>query len=231
MFSVVNQMSKKANLIYKIITIITLVVPLPVYMFLSATLFNIIPDYTINNVDVSEVMTLELDEYTFIYTDNTEVIYDGVVVYNEGNYGFYVDEEDIIKIDNDFYSYNLEENGLIDIEKFEMQKQTSYKLPLTFFLSGFGVLIVVLVVQGKMQWYKKYPRLSAFVALLTGTVLLYILNTVIGNILNVFLIATISWAVYCLEYYAKNNLINTSVAEKESNDILSQLNTALKERK
>jgi len=223
-------MSKKANLIYKIITMITLIAPLPVYMFLSATLFNIIPDYTINNVDASEVIVVELDEYTFIYTDSAEAIYDGVVVQNEGNYGFYVDEEDIIKIDKEFYSYNIEENALIDVEKFEMQKQTSYKIPITVFITAIGVGIVFLIVQRKMEWYKKYPRISVLIALALGTAILYVLNTIIGNILNVFLIATIEWAVYLLEYMTKNNLISGTVAKKEENDILSQLNKALKER-
>ena len=48
-------MANKSNLLYKIITIITLAVPLPLYLFLSATLFNITPDYTINHAKITEL--------------------------------------------------------------------------------------------------------------------------------------------------------------------------------
>jgi len=79
-----------------------------------------------------------------------------------------------------------------------------------------------------MQLYKKYPRVSALVALVTVTVLLFIINTVISNILNVFLIATVSWALYCIEYAVRNNMISGATADKQENDLISTLKEALK---
>ena len=216
-------MTAKSKLLYKIISSITLLVPLPLYLFLSATLFNIVPDYEIKNATVEQVSTIAYDEYVFVYSDGAEVVYDGVVVQDSGYYGFYVDEDDILQVGSKYYNNKLE-----DIKKLEVQKQSSYKIPLSFFISLFGVGIVVLIVQGKMEWYKKYPRISALVALVTGTAILYVMNTIIGNILNVFLIATASWAVYCLEYLAKQNIINKDKAEKEENDLISTLKEALK---
>lgn len=212
-------MTAKSKLIYRIITIITLAVPLPIYLFLSATLFNIVPDYRIDDVELDTVVVVD----NFMYSNNTDAVYDGVVVYRDGNYGFVVDEDDIIKIDGDYYNYKLE-----DIKKLEIQKQTGYKLPITFFISLLGVGIVVLIISGKMQLYKKYPRASALVALITITVLLLIINTIVSNIFNVFLIATISWALYCIEYAVNAGHISHAVADKQENDLISSLREALK---
>ena len=77
-------MKTKGKLIYKIITTITLLVPLPIYLILSATLFNIVPDYTIDNVTIEEVNVIEYEDYNFLYIENTEAIYSGVVVQDNG---------------------------------------------------------------------------------------------------------------------------------------------------
>ena len=211
-------MTSKGKLLYKIITTITLLVPLPIYLFLSATLFNITPDYRIDNVTIEEVISVD----GFVYTTNTEAVYDGVVIYSNGNYGFVMDEDDILQVENSYYNGSLE-----DIKKLELQKQTGYKLPLAFFISLMGVGIVALIISGKMQLYKKYPRISTLIGLLTGTIILYVMNIIVSNIFNVFLIATVSWAVYCLEYMIKEGIINKDIAEKEENDLIETLKKAL----
>ena len=216
-------MKTKGKLIYKIISTITLLVPLPIYLILSATLFNIVPDYVIDNVTFEEVNIIEYEDYNFLYVENTDAIYNGVVVQDNGLYGFYMDEDDILKVENNYYNNNLE-----DIKKLEIQKETSYKLPLAFFISLMGVGIVALIISGKMQLYKKYPRVSTLIGLLTGTIILYVMNIIVSNIFNVFLIATVSWAVYCIEYMIKEGIINKDVAEKEENDLISTLKEALK---
>ena len=122
------------------------------------------------------------------------------------------------KVENNYYN-----NDLTDIKKLEIQKETSYKLPLAFFISLMGVGIVALIISGKMQLYKKYPRISTLIGLLTGTIILYVMNIIVSNIFNVFLIATVSWAVYCLEYMIKEGIINKDIAEKEENDLIETL--------
>ena len=224
-------MTKKGNLIYKIVTSITLLVPLPLYLFLSATLFSIVPDYVINaKIDTISVFNSN-DEYFITTSDKTASI-SGLVVYNEDydSYGIYIDSEDIIKIDGNYYSY-IEKDGsnqLVDIKKFEIQKQTTYKLPLSFFISLFGVLMVVLIMQGKMQWHKKYKRLATFIALLSVTVVLFVINTIVSNVLNIFLVSTVSWAIYCIEYMVAKGKIDKSQSEKQESDLLDTLRGLLK---
>ena len=215
-------MKTKGKLIYKIISTITLLVPLPIYLILSATLFNIVPDYTIDNVTIEEVNVIEYEDYNFLYVENAEAIYSGVVVQDNGLYGFYMDEDDILQIESDYYN-----NDLTDIKKLEIKKETSYKLPLAFFISLMGVGIVALIISGKMQLYKKYPRISTLIGLLTGTIILYVMNIIVSNIFSVFLIATVSWAVYCIEYMIKEGIINKDQAEKQENDLIETLKKAL----
>ena len=208
-------MEKKKKLIYKIISAITILVPLPLYLFLMATLFNITPDYIIyTEIENVEVLEHKGENY-FLTTKNID-----------GKYGIIIDEEDIIKIGGNYYSYVTNEENvreLTDIKKFEVKKQQSYKIPLSFFISLFAVLVVVLIIQGKMQWHKKHPRLAALVALLTGTVILFILNSIIGNILGVFVVATASWAVYCLEYSVYQNTLDEKDKANKESEILRAL--------
>lgn len=224
-------MSKKGNLIYRIVTSITLFVPLPLYLFLSATLFNIIPDYTIH-AKIDTISVLHIDDEYFITSNDKTVEYSGLVTYNEeyDTWGIYIDSEDIIKIDKKYYSYVLENDVMLlkDIKTLEVQKQTTYKLPLSFFISLFAVLVAVLIIQGKMQWHKQHPRLATLIALLSTTVILFIISTIVSNMLNVFLVATVSWGLYCIEYLVKQSKIDQKQANKTENDIIAQLKNALK---
>lgn len=227
-------MTKKGNLIYKIITSITLFLPIPMYLFLSATLFNITPNYVINaKIDTISVFHVG-DEYFITTSDKTATI-DGLLAYNEDydTYGIYITlGDDIIKIDKGYYSYVHHQNNdtyeLVDIKKFEVQKQTSYKLPLSFFISLGGVLIAVLIIQGKMQWHKKHKRLATLISLLSFTVLMLVINTIVSNVLNIFLVATTSWAIYCLEYLVVKGKIEKKKAEKQESDLLDTLRGLLK---
>lgn len=224
--------SSKSKLIYKLITGATLFVPLPLYLFLMATLFNIVPDYVvyteIENVQVLEYVENEETIYFLTTTNNASL--NGLVEFYDNKWGIYIDSKDIIKIDKNYYSYVEIDNvrELKDIKKFEIQKEQSYKIPISFFISAFGILIVVLIVQNKMQWHKRFPRLAALLALLTGTITLFILNTIIGNILGVFLVATASWAVYCLEYMVHQQTLDEKEKAKQESDLLNTLKGLIK---
>lgn len=229
---------KQGSLIYKIVTILTLGLPLPIYMFLSATLFNLTPDYQIKNVMIEELTVIsevvEEETYTYLVTDNIEVVFEGMVVYIQSHdkYGLRVDEEDIIKVDGNYYSCLLNKDTqayeLTDIKRFAIQETQRAKLPLAFFISVLAVLIVALVVQGKMKWHKKYPRIAVFIALLTGTVILYLIDTIVGSMLSVFMVATVSWGAYLLEYLVAQNKIKGETADKIENELTTALKNALK---
>jgi hypothetical protein len=214
----------------KIIKLVTLIVPLPVYLFLMATLFSITPDYIINT-EIERVSVVDYDEAYFIYTDDLEASLSGLMIYNAELqvYGIVIDEEDIIKIDGNYYSYILNNQNvreLVNIQKFAIQKQQSYKIPVSVFLSLIGILMVVLIVTKKLKWHEDHPKGAVFIALFSATVVLYIVNTIIGGILGVFIVATISWGLYLIEDMVDKGLLTTKQAEKVESDLLKALKEA-----
>jgi hypothetical protein len=207
----------------KIFKILSVILPLPVYLFLSATLFSIEPTHIIQNAEIDEISLYTFEDEYFIYTDNQEAILGGVVTYNPvlGKYGFEIDKDSIVRVGYKFYG--LEDDNLIDIKQFEIEKRQSYAFPLSFFITLASVLIVVLITQRKMQWHKKYPLLAVTLALLTGYVILLIIDTMVGDIKNVFLIAWISSSIYGISQLLENNIISSRQSSQLQSAILEDL--------
>jgi len=78
-----------------------------------------------------------------------------------------------------------------------------------------------------MDIYKDYPRISTLVALVTGTLVLLVIDTIVSNLFGVFLIASISWALYCLEYWVNENFISEEESKKVESDLVKSLKDAL----
>lgn len=215
----------------KILRILTLSLPLPIYLFLNAVLFSVTPDVTIN-IKVEEVNVInyiEEDMY-FIHGDDTTTFQGGYVVLYNGIIGAVIEEGDIIRIGHTYYNYTENEEGVRELVNLKLiEKQQSYKIPVAFFISALGVLIVALVVMGKMDIMKTYPRISALIALATGTLVLYIIDTIVSNLLGVFIVATVSWAIYCIEYTFAHGKITKTEKEKKTNDLTALLKAALNE--
>ena len=188
---------------YNLLVGITLILPMSVYMILSATIFQLKADYFIHG-ETAQVAVVE-DDFLYAHALVEDVRFDGVMVWHNGEYALQFTQDDIIKFDKGFYQYKIDyqakENqplitGWVDVKVFEMQKQQAYKIPLTVIFSIVGALFAALVISGKMQWQRKKPRLATFLALLTGTLILLILNTIIGSILGVFAVITASFGIY-----------------------------------
>lgn len=218
-------MSKKGLVIYKILSIATLVLPVSVFLILQATIFSIAPDYTIYNAEINDLNVYNLKDEYFIYSTTKTPNFSGYVSYNVelDSYGIVVNEKDIIKVGKTFINYKLE-----DIKKIETNNKKSWTVPLATFISIGALLIVLLVVKGKMGWAKKYPRVAVMISLTTGTTILFIINTIVVNILNVFLVATVSWGIYLLEYMFVNNKLTERERQKKSSDLTEALKEALK---
>ena len=214
-------MTKKGNVIYKLISILTLVLPMSVYLFINAVLFDIEPDVIIYGNKDDLVVVENGDEY-FLYSADLETRYNGLVIYNSNlsQFGVNIKSNDsIIKIGHEYYNYTINEGvgDFADIKRFEIEKQQSYKIPLSFVVSLLAVGIVALVVSGKMKLLKNHPRLATLIALLTGTGILWLISTLVASLLYVFLVASISWCVYCIEYlFVKGKIDKKEATEKVS---------------
>lgn len=191
----------KNKIIYKIITTATIFAPTLIYIFLAATLFNINVTHELYADGFNEVLT---DDGVFIYTDETNALYAGITAFNEelSVWGMYINEGDILKVNGNYYGFDRDGN-FTDIKKFELQKKEQYNIPMAALVA---VGLIALIVSAKMLWKKKYPEIAVFVALLVGTIILFVLDTIIHNMLMVFLWATVSAGLYVIEklvYYGK----------------------------
>lgn len=196
----------KKKTIYNIITTLTIVAPTLIYIILSATLFNIEYDYILYFKDEYQEAIIDYGDYLFYYSEDGGVDYTGIISYNDevNYYGINLYEGDIIKVDRGFVIIEMDEatNKLVinDIRAFSIQTTEKINLPVATFISLFAVLVVILIKTKKMDILKEYKRLSVFLSLTIGTAVLAGINLIVSNMLNVFIVALVSWTIYCLEY-------------------------------
>ncbi len=226
----------KPKTIYNLISSLTLILPISVYMILMATVFQIKADAVVGG-KVEQVEVLKDDNFLYAHALTEEVTFNGLVVQHEGVMALRFDTEDIIKFKDGYFQFKLDYTDKkitepidtwVDVKMFEMKKQMSYKLPLSVIFSIVGALIVAAVISNKMQWHKKHPRLATFLALLTGTVILWLINSFIGSVLGVFAVATASFGLYYIEWLAYQNKIKEKDSEKAKSELTSILEDALR---
>lgn len=216
----------KSNLFYKLLVGATFILPTAIYLLLNAIFFSITPDLAIYDVLPTDVIVESYDDEYFLYGANSYGIGHIIIRDSDGKVGAIVNNESIIKIGWRYYLVDGENMQLI--ERKLVEQQTSYKVPLVIFISAFGVAIASLIIMGKMRIYKARPRLATFVALLTTTIILAVIHIIVSNILGVFIMITISWALYCIEYLVKTGKISKDQANKQESDLLNTLRGLLK---
>lgn len=209
--------------IHKLIYGITLGLPMIVYLLVSAIVFQVVPDYEIHVEDIEQVVVIG----NFVGVKENAKL-KGTFTYNEEYelWGFTATEESVILINKQLYTY--EDTQLVEAKRKLIEKEQSWKIPLSVYISLGGGLIVALVIMGKMQIHKQYPRIATLIALGLGTAILGLINLLITNIFHVFLIATISWAIYLLEYSIIQRNINREKTKSTSDELENALRDALR---
>lgn len=197
--------------IQKLLGMITLILPLSVYLFVISAINNVEVDYHIKYKDETyEKYTLDDGSGVFIKDDfgNIDWVV-GKLTYNKhfNAYGFLIKEEEVVRMNRDYFIVKKIDDKLqltAVVKSDEMVKKTK-DMGLAFIVGLIGVGIIVLVVSGKMQWQKQYPIIATLIALIVGTVILLFINTIVGSLLNVFMIFTLSWGAFTIEYYVFKN--------------------------
>lgn len=214
---------------YNLLVALTFILPMSVYLVLVATVFQIKTDAIVYG-KTEQVEVVE-DMYLYAYALTEDVSFNGKVVYKDGDYALKFELDEIIKFDNGYFRYDLDDITWVDVKLFELQQARGYKIPLAIIFSGLGAVIVGLVISNKMQWHKKKPRLATFLALLTGTLVLLVLNTIIGSILGVFAVATASFGLYCIEYLVQSGKLQAEDTKKVSNELTNLLEDTIRKLK
>lgn len=235
---------EKKKLLFKIIGAMTLALPISITLVVSAIWSKPTPDYvitfndalavdleTINEKvvitehdDKNKALVIAFDEFTFYNIDFTyyDKIIDGkYIVKNKSYIRFLSDDFDNVLeiIDGDPF-IKLDKVSHINI-------QTGNKLSLSLIVSIIATLVVVGIISGKMKLHRKYPKSATFIALLSATIIIGVINAIIGSIFTVFVVATISWGAYCLEDAYFKSLQPVSESQQQQNALIDELRRLL----
>lgn len=185
-------MKKKTKIFYKLGTFLAFAIPVPLYMLFLVFAYNVTPDYTINNVEISDISVVERDEGYFIPLKENAV-YDGIIAFDDvlGVYGLYIKDGDIIKVDKKMYQYD---DDFVVMNRSRIKKVNKYDIDWVVWISVFAILIVALIVGGKMTWMS--AKIGVLLSLAIGTIVLRFVNVIAENMFNVFLWSLVSWAIY-----------------------------------
>ncbi len=235
---------EKKKLLFKIIGAMTLALPISITLVVSAIWSKPTPDYvitfndalavdleTINEKvvitehdDKNKALVIAFDEFTFYNIDFTyyDKIIDGkYIVKNKSYIRFLSDDFDNVLeiIDGDSF-IKLDKVSHINI-------QTGNKLSLSLIVSIIATLVVVGIISGKMKLHRKYPKSATFIALLSATIIIGVINAIIGSIFTVFVVATISWGAYCLEDAYFKSLQPVNESQQQQNALIDELRRLL----
>lgn len=191
-------MKKKSLTVYNIISSLTLILPITVYLILMATIFKIQPDMVMS-AEFDNVIIEEYENNYLIYSDLDTTFKGGNVIYHNDMIKAVISKKDIVKLDNGFYQIN-DKGVLADVSKKEVENTKASYITFTVVVGLVASLIVILIIKGKMEWHKKYKRTAVLISLVLGTVILYVMDLIVGHFFWVFLVFTLSWIAYMIEY-------------------------------
>ena len=92
----------------KIIYALTMLLPMSAYLIIYSLLFSINPDLIIDD-EIADLSVITYEDEYFIYGDLETQYIGGYVLYNEDMIGAVIDNDDVIKIGSNYYSYTEDE--------------------------------------------------------------------------------------------------------------------------
>lgn len=196
------------NKTIRTIQVLTMGLPIIVYVWLSATLFNVKTsvNITLNNNNTIQTHYIEDDNKIFFYTMNSGAKFEGgLIEFNNivNNYGYYAYDGDLIKVNKEYlgviYNNETKKVEVVDYDVFKLKQKEGKQIPLTIIFSGIAVLIIASVIGAKMDYFKKNKMVAVLVSLSLGTVVLYLIDMIVGDMLRVFLISLSMWIVVMVE--------------------------------
>lgn len=210
---------------YKILVALTFMLPISSYLLISA-LTGQTYDYTINTQNNATVEFLPYDDNYIVFSE--QATYTGYLVpYNE-SYALYIELGDIVKVDKDYFTL-YESDGVVDFVNLDdipptVEKTNNVVISIA---SIVALMIVALIVGGKMDVLKSHPRASVMVSLIVVTVIFWGISSIVEDMLNVFVIATITWAVYLVEYTIHQGKITKTEGESANSKLVDALKELL----
>lgn len=198
---------------YKLLVLLTFLLPISSYFLYSAftgTSF----DYIVYGD------TYNVQEYEDGYVIYGDISFNGYAIEYNNSYAMYFEDGDILKIDSDYFT--IYENELQNVNDIPIETNNSSKIAISI-ASIVAIGIVALIIIKKMDLLKTYPRASVMISLIVGTLILWGISTIVNDMLTVYVIATSSWAIYCIEYLVQQGKLSQAEAEKLQSEIFTKI--------
>lgn len=236
----------KTNLFNSLSALFFIFPPLVVFVY-SVIDFNPLPNYNYE-IECRQVLSIKNIDNTlgkdhFIIVEGTrekpELIKTVKPIKFESNLEFTVNKQysvlhfevkaqNLIKIESNIVEYLgiFENNNNYRIEDVKVNQENMSKI-IAF---NFGSLITILlggvivaqVILKKMEWYKQHPRITVFLSLLLGTLILALVNAIITDLLLIFIAGLVSWSMYCGLYIYDTSVLPKQQAKKLAKQVLPQ---------
>jgi hypothetical protein len=141
---------------------------------------------------------------------------------------FEVEAQNLIKVESNVIAYLgiFENKNNYRIEDIKVNQENTSKIIafsfgslITFLLGG---VIIAQVILKKMNWYKDHPRITVFLSLLLGTLILALVNAIISDLLLIFIAGLVSWSMYCGLYIYDTSVLPKQQAKKLAKQVLPQ---------
>ena len=205
---------------YKILVALTFLLPMSSFILYSAFTKT---DYQATIYNASEINVSTYDEGFIVYSN--EASYDGYLVPYNGSYALYLEEGDIVKVGREFYTIHEGVWKNFDDVPVPMEKSNDITSGIVITI---GIMIVVLIIGGKMDLLKSHPRASVMFSLVLGTLILWGINSIVTDLLSVFVVATASWGAYLIEYGIHQGAIDEKTGEAKQTKLITELKELVK---
>lgn len=208
---------------YKIIKLLVLLLPISSFVLISAFTGQTYDGeiFTQNNAILE---FYAYDEGFVVFSEQAD--YSGYLVPYNDTYALYIESGDVIKVGHDYYTEH--EGAFVNVDTLppQVEKTSNAVISITTVIA---ILVVALIIGGKMDLLKSHPKASVMVSLSLGTLILYGMSVVLGDILNVFVIATISWAMYLVVDLIEKGTLSNKEGEKIESALLTKLKEIINE--
>ncbi len=223
-------MKNKSKLLYNILVAITFLLPISVYVLIEALIHQVDYDYTVYG-EIADLTHLDIEDGIFIYTDNKDVYFHGLTVFNNdvGTYGIELKDNEVLRVGNKFY--NWRDGEFKDVKAELIKKKQSYSIPTFIIFMGLGILIAVGIISRKMQWHKEHPREATLIALWSAVLIFFVINFFISNILWSLIVIAGSFTVYYIEHLVFKGEMTKKEQAKQTSAITDELKKLLGNKK
>lgn len=223
------------NLKYKILVVLTFILPISTYVFVSAFVNNIEYNAYFEDAVVEdfEFGRNEFGNYIYNIKRQSAVYAEDVNVSNNFLYIQTQKKEYVIRIDKDYYVLHdrvletqLRVAELTPYQEFyakspEKESKFTFSVFIVIGIFALGTLIVVgkISMDNIKRKFKSNIRESILISLTITIGVLFVLNLVLTNALYALLMLWISFAAYYIEY----KIYNKDVIEEKSSETLDLL--------